>query len=412
MIKRLKRRFIIVNMTIVTTIVTCLFIIVCIITSSSQKEQTLKYLELSIMREERTDVSLYQAPPPQAPGVTDDKFDMPHIYTFIAYIDRNGKIINSKDNGENINQNFIEAVVNEAIQSNEPFGEVNNGELMYLIKETRIGAIISFTSTEPVRDNVNNTIVLFLFLCLGSIVIFFFISERLAHYAVMPVKKAWENHKQFVADASHDLKTPLTVILANNDILNSHSNESVESQRKWIDSTEEEALKMKGLVSQMLELAKSENAICLSLSRVNLSEITEREILLLEPIVFEKQISICSSIDQGVITITNEESYLRIVQTLLDNAIKYSNQGEKIRVYLASDKQRIYLRVNNSSYIDEKKQAHIFERFWREDSSRGNDGHGLGLAIAKNLAISLNGDLNVKSDAKDGTTFILTLKKK
>ena len=167
--------------------------------------------------------------------------------------------------------------------------ETDNGELMYLIKETPTGSIISFTSTEPSKDYVGNTVFLFFCLCLGSIAIFFVISERLAHCAVMPVKKAWENQKRFVADASHDLKTPLTVILANNDILKSHGEESVNSQQKWIESTGEEALKMKGLVTQMLDLAKSENALCLTTSRVNLSELTEKEILHQEPIAFEKQ---------------------------------------------------------------------------------------------------------------------------
>ena len=228
----------------------------------------------------------------------------------------------------------------------------------------------------------------------------------------MPVKTAWENQKQFVSDISNDLEAPLKAILANNDILNSHSKESVESQQKWIDSTGEEALKMKALVTQMLDLAKSENAICLPLCRLNLSELTEREILHLEPIAFEKQIAICSSISQNVVINTNEEAYLRIVQTLLDNAIKYSKNGKKIRVSLASDNRRVYLYVNNSAYIEEKNLAHIFERFWREDSSRRDDSHGLGLAIAKNLAESLNGDLSVKSNAVEGTTFMLTLKKK
>lgn len=412
MIKRLKRRFILVNMTIVTAIVACLFAIVCIFTVNSQKEQNLKYLELSIMRSEHADSIIGQAPPINVPDIEGEGFDMPPIYTFLVFVDKNGKITKFEGGGEIIKQDFIEAIVAEAFENEDYYGEVDDGRLMYLMKETRGGSIISFASTEPSDEYVSSTVLLFLFLCLGSIVLFFIISERLAHYAVMPVKKAWENQKQFVADVSHDLKTPLTVILANNDIINSHSEENVSSQQKWIDSTSEEALKMKALVTQMLDLAKSENAVSMAIAPLNLSELTEREILHLEPIAFEKQIAICSSISPNVTVNTNEEAYLRIVQTLLDNAIKYSKKEKKIRVSLASDRQRVYLYVNNSSYIEEEKLSHIFERFWREDSSRSDDSHGLGLAIAKNLANSLNGDLTVKSNPVEGTTFMLTLKRR
>ena len=218
---------------------------------------------------------------------------------------------------------------------------------------------------------------------------------------------------QFIADASHDLKTPLTVILANNDILLSHQGDTVQNQEKWIKSTKEEALKMKGLVEQLLDLAKSEDINKgLALSQENISELTEGEILQFEPIAFEKEITVNSCIKESVLISTHGESYVRIVQTLLDNAIRYTEQGKQIDVLLLEDKQRAYLKVKNPSFIEESDLDHIFERFYRIDPSRSEGGHGLGLAIAKNLASSINGDIEVESSKDTGTTFTLIIKKK
>lgn len=415
MIKRLKTRFIILNMSIVASIVACLFTFICVFTCNVQRTQTLKSLELAISKTERKDFMSEEEFTPnhdfEHKNPRPDRFEMPNIYAFCIHFDKSNNFV--KFDGENtISEEYLSQLANEVLSTKKTTGKADEGTLMFLKKNTPSGTVIAFTSTEMMNASIRSTVLICLWLCIGSLIIFFIISVILAHYAVKPVKSAWDSQTQFVADASHDLKTPLTVILANNDIIMSHKDENVQSQQKWLESTREEVLKMKGLVTQMLDLAKSENAHSLSFSKVDLSEITEGEILQLEPVAFEKQLTICSNISRGIFINTNKEAYLRIVQVLLDNAIKYSKEHEEIDISLREDRQRAYLFVNSPSFIKKETLAHIFERFYRGDQARSDGGYGLGLAIAKNLAISINGELGVKSTLEEGTTFLLALKKK
>ena len=400
-------------MLIVCTVAICLFTFICVFSCNTHSARTIEHLEHSISKAINNIGLNNNAPPPVADmDKENNPLGMPNIFALCVFVDTNGKIIRTNQGAEEFDQTLIKIIVHEAMSSDDESGRVNDGTLMYLKRFFGKDTVVAFTSTEIMDDSIRTTVLMTACLCIASIIIFFVISERLAHYAVKPVKNAWDSQKQFVEDASHDLKTPLTVILANNDILLSHKKESIKSQQKWVDSTTEEALKMKGLVTQMLDLAKSENSHSLTLSRINLSEITEGEILQLEPVAFEKRITICPSIKSEVFLNTNKESYLRIVRTLLDNAIKYSKEMEKIRISLDEDKKRVYLYVNSPTYIDDEVLVHIFERFYRGDPARSDGGYGLGLAIAKNLAISLHGDLGVKSSPVAGTTFMLYIKKK
>lgn len=400
-------------MLIVCTVAICLFTFICVFSCNTHSARTIEHLEHSISKAINNIGLNNNAPPPVADmDKGNNPLGMPNIFALCVFVDTNGKIIRTNQGAEEFDQTLIKIIVHEAMSSDDEYGRVNDGTLMYLKRFFGKDTVVAFTSTEIMDDSIRTTVLMTVCLCIASIIIFFVISERLAHYAVKPVKNAWDSQKQFVEDASHDLKTPLTVILANNDILLSHKKESIKSQQKWVDSTTEEALKMKGLVTQMLDLAKSENSHSLTLSRLNLSEITEGEILQLEPVAFEKRITICPSIKSEVFLNTNKESYLRIVRTLLDNAIKYSKEMEKIRISLDEDKKRVYLYVNSPTYIDDEVLVHIFERFYRGDPARSDGGYGLGLAIAKNLAISLHGDLGVKSSPVAGTTFMLYIKKK
>ena len=404
MIKQLKKKIIIINMSIVSVILLTLFISICIITYKTQAAETFRILESSIAAEnKRPPINDFSPPKNEA--------HMPFMNTVKITLNSNKEIV-SITNGEAIDSELLRSAVEYVIKSSEDKGRISGSELMYLKHSFPTGVIIALTSTERIDSLSKNVIIISLILMIISLMLFFVLSERLAHYATEPVSNAWKNQKQFVSDASHDLKTPLTVILANNDILLSHKDSTVREQEKWIESTIAEATQMKVLVEQMLDLAKSENQSDASeLTRENISEATEKIILQLEPIAYEKNVTIESKIPSDVFINTCISSYLRIAQALVDNAIKYSKPGEKAFVELREDRQRAFLCVRNSAYIIPEDLTHIFERFYRGDKSRNESGHGLGLAIAKNLAISLGGDLGVKSSLEYGTTFVLVLKK-
>ena len=245
-----------------------------------------------------------------------------------------------------------------------------------------------------------------------SLIVFLYISKKLADIALAPVEKAWEQQKQFLADASHDLKTPLTVILANNNIILSHQDETVSSQMKWLDSTREEAGRMSDLINKMLELAKGEEAKEeLRIGEVDLSELVENSILQFEVVAFEKNIIIESGVQPNIIVRTHPSTFSKVLEILFDNAIKYSEPNGKISIALYQSSKKVYFTINNhGEHIKEEELPHVFERFYRTSKERKAGGHGLGLSIAKKKCDMMGCKLTVDSNEDDGTTFTIALK--
>ena len=241
-----------------------------------------------------------------------------------------------------------------------------------------------------------------LFACL---LLFIALSYFLASVAIKPVKETWEGQKRFIADASHDMKTPLTVILANTDIIKSQSGSG--EWEKWLDSTRSEAERMRRLVDSMLELSSTEvSDERIVLSEISLSEISERTVLQMEAVAFEKSVLIESNIKKNVIIKGNEDRLTRLLHILIDNGIKYAKGGSVLRVSLAKGKRFARLSVTNEgSYVNEDDLPRLFERFYRGDKARSGGGFGLGLSIAKNLTESMGGSITAENKEGVGATF-------
>ena len=252
---------------------------------------------------------------------------------------------------------------------------------------------------------------------LGALVVLLALNLLFSRWALRPVQHAWNQQQQFVADASHELKTPLTVILANNAILRQHGNETIASQGQWIESTQMEAERMQGLVTDMLDLARSDTLEDNGEKKaVNFSKLVEGEVLTFESVAFEKGLAWESSLAAGV-TVTGDDRRLqRLVAVLLDNACKYTDPGGLIDVALTADERAALLTVRNTGEpIPADDLAHLFDRFYRADKARTHSaddapaGYGLGLAIAQDIAQVHKGTLTVTSTAAEGTTFTLRL---
>ena len=229
----------------------------------------------------------------------------------------------------------------------------------------------------------------------------------------LPVARAWDQQQRFVADASHELKTPLTVILANTSILRAHPERSVTSQSQWIESTQSEAERMQELVRDMLDLARPEHAETVrEHARVDLTDLVEGGLLQFESVAFERNVSLASDIDRDV-SVTGDAARLRrLVTTLLDNACKYVEKGGRIAVTLRQTARRIELHVHNTgTVIAEEDLPHVFDRFYRADKARtrSEGSYGLGLAIAREIAEEHGGSIAAASDETNGTTFTVAL---
>ena len=248
---------------------------------------------------------------------------------------------------------------------------------------------------------------------MAALAAFLVISVFFSRWALRPVEDAWTRQRRFVADASHDLKTPLTVILANTSILMEHPERSVASQSQWVESTQHEAEQMQGLVGDLLLLAQAdESASKPPMEHLDLTDLVEGELLQFESVAFERGVELRSQLEPSVEIRGNVNRLRKLAGTLLDNACKYADEGGQVNVELRRSPRRVELAVRNTGFaIAPEDLPHVFDRFYRGDKARTRDegGYGLGLAIARAIAEEHGGTLSAASDEASGTTFTLAL---
>ena len=231
----------------------------------------------------------------------------------------------------------------------------------------------------------------------------------LSGWAVRPMAKAWDMQRQFVADASHDLKTPLTVILSNSELLK-QQNEGREAPE--VDRIETAGKRMKDLVQKMLTLARMEddpnpNAY----ETMNLSDMVMESALAFEATAFEKGLVIDETVESDLMVKGNRAQVQSVLECLLDNACKYAAPGSRVTVSLEKAGKKARLTVHNTgSYIPPEDLAHVFERFYRADKSRtASDSSGLGLAIVQSVVERMKGAVTAESSQESGTAFTVLL---
>ena len=312
-----------------------------------------------------------------------------------------------------LTDDLLREAVGAALSGNDAFRELGSLGLFSYRTETAFGYNIAFTSTAQYRSQVEG-------LLIGGAAAFaltelalFIINVFIANLSLKPVERAWEQQQNFIGDASHELKTPLTVILTNGNILTAHPDDTVRRQMKWVESTNEEAAHMKDLVDKLLILAKTDNMRQNRMfSDVDLSDLAMRLALQFEPVAYEKGVMIRSDVESGVHITGDQTALNQIVHILLDNAVKYAGLGGEVDFSLKRRQNSVYLSCRNTGApIPPEDLPHIFERFYRSDKARtGGSGYGLGLAICKNLVELHKADISVTSDEANGTVFTVRFK--
>ena len=253
--------------------------------------------------------------------------------------------------------------------------------------------------TQLKSEIIINSVLIFIM----GIAVTFLISMLLSNVAVKPVKTAWEQQKRFVADASHELKTPLTVILANNEILLSGmADGDYEKQKKWIRSSQEEAEHMKTLIDDLLFLARSDedaHGRQLIKSTCAFDELVTGAVLQFEPVMFEAGVALHTAIAKNIKMECDEIQMKQLIHILLDNAVKYAGEKGEMFVGLKKSGSKLKLTVANTGEpVADEDLKHIFERFYRSDKARTRgSGYGLGLSIAYTIAESHGGSLRAES---------------
>lgn len=407
MLKKLQYKFILINMLFVSIVVAVVFAAVCVYVYSSERAKVNDLLTKAInIREE--DVEHWVSIPELGAGIVKDPVHSFDGNAITVQLNKNNELLSTIELNATISEEALAQAVSVVLRNGDENGSIRSMNIIYLRTETPRGTRIAFTDTGEFYSSVRTTILVSGLLCLVILALMLLVSIFLSSVAMRPVKEAWAKQKQFVADASHELKTPLTVILANNNILQSHPEEITPEQQQWLASTQEEASRMKQLIDQMLFLAKSDaEQSPVTLSKINLSEIAERSALTFEPVAFEKRVTIASSITPNIQQNSDRSLFERLLHILLDNAVKHAERGSTVTLTLHREGSHTVMTVNNAGdIIGEADLPHIFDRFYRADKARTNgNGYGLGLAIAKNILDTLGGTVSVTSKENSGTTF-------
>ena len=230
------------------------------------------------------------------------------------------------------------------------------------------------------------------FIILELIIIY--ISYLLTKWLVKPVKESFLRQKQFISDASHELKTPISIIMASAEAFEDNPKE-----KKWLDNIKSETERMSKLVTDLLDLSKLEDTEHKEVyNEVNLSKIIENKALSFESLMFEQELTLKLNIENDIIYKCNQDKIKELLSILIDNAIKHSYQKSSIEVSLMKNKNIIILSVKNrGDTIPKTEQEKIFDRFYRGDKSRNRDSnrYGLGLAIAKSIVQNHKGNITV-----------------
>lgn len=303
----------------------------------------------------------------------------------------------------------IRSAVDAALSQGRPWGELTDVGLRYLRQATEAGWRMAFVDVSYERSTLRKAGLTVAAVAVLGTGILFGLSVLLARWAVGPVETAMEQQRQFVADASHELKTPLTVILSNADLIAREPDLSSEV-RRWTEHIRSGGSRMQALVEELLTLERSGRSAAPA-GPVDLSELVQSALLAFEPVAYEAgRVLREPSIEGDLMVEGRGEELCRLVEILLDNAVKYARPGGAVTVTLEAGRRRALLRVaDQGTPIPREELERIFRRFYRSDTARTSGGFGLGLAIARSIAQSHGGRLWAESDGSGWNTFCCEL---
>ncbi len=324
---------------------------------------------------------------------------------FVVMADEEGNYLATLNNDE-LSAETAQAYITEILKVGSDTGRINNYQYCKTGKSN--GTLFVFTDKSAEMDmlsKLNRTTVI-----IGSISVIllsaaaFFLSRQI----MKPLKLAFERQKQFISDASHELKTPLTVISANADVLTDEI-----GSNKWLTYIKAQTDRMNVLVNDLLNLTRLENNTSSFIrTDFNLSQAITNTALPFECQAFETNKKFIVDVEDGITINGSEQHVKQMAAIFIDNALKYSNDGGIVRVMLKKQGDKGVLTVYNTGQgIKESEREKIFERFYRSDESRNRatGGYGLGLAIAKSIIDKHKFKVQVEGTEGRNVSFIVTM---
>ena len=393
MIKKLRVKFIAVIMVIVTLMLLVVFGFVLRSAQSSFDKEALETLQ-------------EYGKDPGRPGHKPGR----HMPVFVLEIDPEGKLIASGGEYFDLSEEEMREIYQAALEDGKKTGMLMPWELRYHRNDGLGQVSYVFMDISAQKHMMDDLITTCCLVFAAAMCVFFLISLWLSKWIVRPVEEAWDKQRQFVADASHELKTPLTVILTNAEMLQSEEYDDA-AKKRFSGSILSMSRQMRGLVEGLLDLARVDSGkVREQLAPVELSGLAEECVLGFEPVYFEAGRELRSVIEPGI-RVKGSESHLRqVIDILLDNGCKYGAPGQTVSLTLKQSRGKCLLTVHSLGEPLTKQQAKdIFKRFYRVDEARSmNRSYGLGLPIAQSIVTAHQGKIWA-TGTEQGNTFCVQL---
>lgn len=389
MIKKLRRTFILINMTIVTVILSAVFLVMLFTTRSGVRTDSLLVLQ--------------RAAAGEIPGGSfSESIGNIQIPFFTVDVDSSGKI--AVVNGSYYrfdNPDTLRALVSASLDAAGNVDTIPEFNLRFYRQKTPCGVRIAYADVSLENSFLSRFFNTTLLLFAGALLVFWGISVLLARWAIKPVEKAWDQQRQFVADASHELRTPLTVVMSNADMLLSRPDADPAKRSQWLTSIKSESQQMRFLVEQLLSLARVDAKKTQAGLReaADFSAAVSDCLLQFEAAFYENHRHVTSDIADHLSVRCPRQQVQQLVENLVSNAVKYGDSSGIIHISLDTRGRMARLIVANTGReIPREQLKRIFERFTRLDSARESGaGYGLGLAICKGIVEQCRGKIFAES---------------
>ena len=399
MIPRLRKKFVCINMVLMTVMLVLIFAMQYHSTQASLEETSMKALQAAAMEPMMS----------SRPDMLDRGAGQP---CFILQEGVRGEILVSGDSYYDLSdtetlQKILQAVKEDGRES----GVLERFSLRFYRTENLMGTRYVFTDITSERQTLQQLVKSYVLIGIAAFVGFLVIGILLARWAVRPVEKAWQQQRQFVADASHELKTPLTVILTNAELLEDPDCDG-ETRQRLTGSILSMSRQMRGLVENLLQLARVDNGqISGQMERLDLGALVEESILPFEPAFFEQGLMLECRVQPDIAVTGNASRLTQLVDILLDNAQKYSAPGSLVELELyRHGRGHCMLALHSPGQpLTQQQCRDIFKRFYRVEESRTTAGsYGLGLAIAQGIVQDHRGRIWAEP-RETGNVFFVSL---
>lgn len=396
MIRKLRWKVVGITMLFVTAVLLAVFAGVYFNARSSLRQNTEQQLYQALQRGEGG---------PFLPGQTEG-----NLPCFVVEVYPTGTVHFSGSSYYQLDDATLRSIVTDCMQQPEDSGLLKTYRLRYLRQNSPMALRIAFTDSSLEQVTLRSLVRTSLAVGVVALAVLLVCCYFLSGLITAPVDRAWKAQQRFLSDASHELKTPLTVVLSSAELLTAHTAPDSETA-PYVDNIRAEGQRMRALVEDMLTLSRTENSPHqVEFQPVDLSDLAMEAVLRFEPVAYESNRQLTCSIQEGIVLPGDAAQLRRLLGILIDNGIKYAPEGSFVRLCLQHQEKQAVLTVENGGDpIPPEALPHLFERFYRADSSRSDhSSFGLGLSIAQAITQAHTGAIRAESDTRS-TRFTVTL---